>query len=262
MAFLSGFSEQCPRGASPSARASAAESRSVVRTGHVFLSLSPARGHLGRCRLLAAAGGLLLTRMRTRLFPTPLGLRPGITASRGRAARRARGPRRAVLHSGPPPAAAQEGPRALPGGPTSADARRAVPGCVSFSPEDRGRPLSSASPPSPSCPPPRDPSPPPGEAQAPQSPSALPGRVRAAPVPRGPWSRRPSAPQHRRGAGPHFAMRVGTPGPSVFSGRPLIASLPCVSPRKGDICSTAVLLLPVLNHDGFIRFFFPHIPQN
>lgn len=66
MAFLSGFSEQCPRGASPSARASAAESRSVVRTGHVFLSLSPARAHLGRCRLLAAAGGLLLMRMRTR----------------------------------------------------------------------------------------------------------------------------------------------------------------------------------------------------
>lgn len=39
MAFLSGFSEQCPRGASPSARASAAESRSVVRTGGVCFLL-------------------------------------------------------------------------------------------------------------------------------------------------------------------------------------------------------------------------------
>lgn len=181
---------------------------------------------------------------------------------------------RCASPSGPPPGCSPQRPptRNRAGGASRSsggtDFRRRPPGsawppisrrcCISFSPEDRGRPLSSASPPSPSCPPlPRDPSPPPGEAQAPQSPSALPGRVRAAPVPWGPWSRRPSAPQHRRGAGPHFAMRVGTPGPSVFSGRPLIARLPCVSPRKGDICSTAVLLLPVLNHDGFIRFF-PH----
>lgn len=49
-------------------------------------------------------------------FPTPWGLHPGTAASRGRSARHAPGPCRAVLHSGLPPAA-QEGLRALPGGP-------------------------------------------------------------------------------------------------------------------------------------------------
>lgn len=48
-----------------------------------------------------------------------------------------------------------------------------------------------------------------------------------------------------------------TPGQCVFRGKPLIATLPHVSQRKGDICSTAVFLLPVSNYDGFIHIFFP-----